>query len=218
MLLLHLNRIRGIQFVALLLACLAVVVAGAQPAYAAGEDAGSLKSPTLLRVAVYGNGVVYGAPGGSCSGLCEKTVEAGSQFTLTFVAGAGQHFGGWGDRCATGEPCGITVDSATEISVFFYPEFHSLRIHNGGGGQVISVHLALACVADCETWLPYGASLTLLPVADAGYRFAGWRGLCAGARDCSFTVAGATEVTAQFVADEPTGVAVPFLYLPLVTQ
>lgn len=76
----------------------------------------------------------------------------------------------------------------------------SLEVKTAGGkGLVVGSPGGIQCGAVCKVALDANSLVTLSATADAGFRFIGWSGACAGAAPtCSVVVNGRTQVQANF--------------------
>lgn len=94
-----------------------------------------------------------------------------------------------------------TTEAATQISLPDYPTPTSrLSVKTQGPGQVNSQPDGIACGDYCRLSFSEGTQVTLTASAQAGARFAGWRGACRGsALSCTLTIPkGNKNVTAVF--------------------
>ena len=85
------------------------------------------------------------------------------------------------------------------------PQQVSVALSGNGSGTVTSAPPGVNCPGACSASFPMGSSVTLSAAAAAGSMFVGWDGICASARTgpCTFTVGGATNVTARFLLTKP---------------
>jgi hypothetical protein len=72
----------------------------------------------------------------------------------------------------------------------------------GGSGVVTSTPAGIDCATECSAAFDQGAAVSLSATADAGSRFVGWSGGCAGSADCQVTLGAAESVTAIFAAQQ----------------
>ena len=96
------------------------------------------------------------------------------------------------------------IASYLQSQALFLPT-HTLTVSvfgADGGSLVTSDPPGIDCASSCSVEWVAGTPVTLSATAPVGYAFAGWSGPCSGQADCSFLLAGDTEVTAYFV---PTG-------------
>jgi dipeptidyl aminopeptidase/acylaminoacyl peptidase len=83
------------------------------------------------------------------------------------------------------------------------PGTFTVSVSRRGRGHVRTDPAGIACGVDCTATFVARTTVRLLATAGPGYRFAGWRGDCAGtARTCSLLLDGSKRALARFV---PTG-------------
>jgi hypothetical protein len=132
----------------------------------------------------------------------------GSMVALTATPDPGYVFAGWsGDVPAgQGNPASLLVDSDKQVGASFAPA-HTVSVTPGSGGSV-----AISPPPAADGAYPGGAILTLTPVPDPGFLFAGWTGdVPAGAGSPAVLVVdgdkqvGATFVPGFSLSAEPTG-------------
>ena len=75
----------------------------------------------------------------------------------------------------------------------------TLTVTRTGTGTVPSSPAGIDCGTTCSATFSSGESVTLKPMAGAGYTFSSWGGACSGAGACTVTMNGDQTVTAQFV-------------------
>jgi hypothetical protein len=78
------------------------------------------------------------------------------------------------------------------------PQFPLTIATAGTAGSVRSGSTTVSCGASCTLGVDNGAAVQLDAVPQAGSRFVGWRGACAGRGACSTTMDAAKSVTAVF--------------------
>ena len=157
----------------------------------------------MLTVSLAGaaSGSVTGnAPGLVCPTSCTAMVDHGTAVTLTPAAAPGAIFAGWSGACSGTGACTVTVDADRTVTARFEPARQRLSVAFNGNGRVTSKPAGLDCRRDCSRQLAYGATVTLTPAADRGWRFLGWRGACAGAKGaCTLSMTQPRSTTAVFV-------------------
>jgi Tol biopolymer transport system component len=80
------------------------------------------------------------------------------------------------------------------------PATFALTAGRPGHGRIRSVPRGIACGADCASTFVRGATVTLTPVAERGYRFRRWGGDCHGtAPTCELRMGADRRVVARFV-------------------
>lgn len=102
-------------------------------------------------------------------------------------------------RCAGSAARTVTVVDASPT--------HDLLVTviGAGTGLVSSEPSGLSCGSVCSVALPAGTEVSLIALASAGSRFAGWSGSgCAGTGPCTVTMTGPRRVTAVFLPDGGT--------------
>ena len=135
-----------------------------------------------------------------CDVDCTKMFEAGSTVTLTAVAGEGSAFVGWEDVATCGEEasCDVTLDGDTTAGARFEPVV-TLSVKKAGGGTVTSDPAGIDCGKTCNAGFAKGTEVTLTPVPDDGWAFAGWDKACAGTTgDCIVVMTESTVAVAKF--------------------
>ncbi|MBL0141976.1 MAG: SBBP repeat-containing protein [Betaproteobacteria bacterium] len=131
---------------------------------------------------------------------CSARYSAPTPVTLTVTQGADVAFLGWMPPCAGTGPCLVTVDANVGVGARFDAKMQALSVVNGGHGTVTS-GAGISCGATCSTTAPFGSTVSLTAVADAGYLFDQWGGNCSGpVPDCSLTMDADKSVTASFRA------------------
>lgn len=169
-------------------------------------------------ITVTGPGSVSGGPASGCRAQCTVQVAAGASLTLTGTADPGAVFSGWSQGCSGTGDCNLTPGSDVQVTATFTavppppPGKHVLTVSKSGSGAVRSSPAGLDCGPTCTAAFDAGASITLLPTADAGFRFLGWGGACSGPGACTLSLAADAAVFATFEASAPgecAGLAIP---------
>ena len=154
-----------------------------------------------LSVEVRGSGSVSGE-GIDCPDDCDETLEAGTTVTLTAAADDGSAFARWEDvECEQEEQekesCTVTVDDEMTAVAVFEPVV-TLSIKNAGSGTVTIDPGGIDCDG-CNADFAKGAEVTLTPVPDDGWVFAGWGKVCDGMKgDCTVVLTESTVAVAEF--------------------
>ena len=152
-----------------------------------------------------GSGTVISTPDGIiCGSSCSGTFPSGTSVILNATPANGSIFTGWsGENCAGTGPCTVTITSATALTAAFDMAPVSLTVSNAGtgSGAVSSTPAGISCGTACSASYPYGATVSLTAVAQAGSIFSGWNGSCAGAGSCSVALTSAAAVTATFTQE-----------------
>jgi streptogramin lyase len=171
-----------------------------------------------------GVGLVTGTPAGIACGpssnQCAAPFITGTPVTLTASASAGSAFSGWsGGGCSGTAPCMLTLNADTTVTASFaaLPSFTlSVAPAGSGAGTVTSNPSGINCGATCNASFYSGTQVTLTATAATGSTFAGWSGgSCGGILTCTVTTSASTTVTASFVQDVTTNIALYAAVLPL---
>ena len=180
------------------------------------------QAPPTITVAAasgsQGGGTITSAPAGvSCtlsglatSGACTPAYALGSSVTLTQVPAPGSVFMNWAGACTGSAACQLQLTQSRAVQALYRLAVPgSVTIMSGtgtGNGSVSSSPGGIACTINntvkggiCRAIFPVGSTVTLIPVANAGYRFTGFSGSCSGTT-CVMTVPenGDLTVTANF--------------------
>ena len=91
------------------------------------------------------------------------------------------------------DPARITIS----VDPAGVPRF-TLALSKIGNGTVSSSLPGIDCGSDCDERYPAGTLVTLMAAPEPGWQFRGWGGACTGTADCTLTIEGPTEVTANF--------------------
>jgi Divergent InlB B-repeat domain len=162
---------------------------------------------TLARLDVSRRGsgtVVSASPGIDCGMVCGVDLPIGAGVELRATPGPGYRFGHWeGDACFGAAPtCTAWITNwARTTAVFDQASLVTVTRTGSGSGSVNSSPAGVACGAGCSATFDSGQKVTLTATPDAGSRFAGWSGACAGsAPACTFeATVGTQSVQATFV-------------------
>lgn len=192
------------------------------PGTTANVTAQFLAPPTVTLTAATGSqggGTITSTPAGvSCtlsgvaaSGSCTKSYALGSSVTLTQSPAPGSVFMNWAGACSGSDTCQLQLTQSRSVQALYRLAVPgSVTIMSGtgiGNGSVSSSPGGIACAINntvksgiCRAIFPVGSTVTLLPVANAGSRFAGFSGSCSGTT-CVMTVPenGDLTVTANFI-------------------
>ena len=82
---------------------------------------------------------------------------------------------------------------------------HSLSVAVTGPGRVASELPGIDCPGACSIAWDRGSRVALVPTAERGARFAGWKGACSGKAPCVLSMETAASVTATFVRGAAAG-------------
>jgi len=151
---------------------------------------------------------------------CATSVITGTPVTLTASANAGSAFTGWnGGGCSGTAPCTLTVNANTNVTATFsaLPSYTlSVSPAGTGSGTVASNPSGINCGTTCSASFYSGTQITLTGAAASGSTFAGWSGGgCVSTDPCTVTLAANTTVTATFVQNTTTNIALQAAVLPL---
>ncbi|MFZ6031212.1 MAG: InlB B-repeat-containing protein [Chloroflexota bacterium] len=151
-----------------------------------------------------GNGVVSGALGLDCGGICTVTYPANTVVTLTAVADAYTTFDGWsGAGCGGTGACVVLMDEDKTVDAAFnwFTYLLTANRDGGGGGQISSSPAGIDLCSDpaCTASFDHGTWVTLTATADSMSTFEGWQGeACSGTGTCTVTMVTSRTVTATF--------------------
>ncbi len=158
-----------------------------------------------------GGGTVVSVPAGiECGVSCSHAFPEGARVVLSATANGTSRFAGWsGDGCSGTGSCEVTVAAASEVTAEFneLPQRSLTVVKTGSGsGSVSSSPVGIECGAVCSHAFNEGTHVVLTAVSNGVSTFSGtsvfvgWSGGgCSGKGPCEVTLAGATEVTAEFV-------------------
>ena len=73
-----------------------------------------------------------------------------------------------------------------------------LTVSKTGSGTVKSTPAGIDCGTNCSTAFDSGVPVSLVAIAEGGWRFAGWGGACTGAGGCNVTLTADSAVSATF--------------------
>jgi YVTN family beta-propeller protein len=166
-----------------------------------------------------GAGVVTSNPGGiTCGPTCSAVFADGGPLTLSAAAAQGSVFAGWsGAGCSGTGACIVTPTADVTVTAMFtlLPTTAMLSVAKTGSGTVNSAPSGIACGPTCNASFDIGAKIALTATADAGSTFVGWSGgNCSGNQRCNVTLAADAAVTANFVANSATSIALVSAILP----
>ena len=146
-----------------------------------------------------GTGTVTTAAGEiSCGSTCSAAFTSGASAVLTATPSSDSIFTGWSGGC-TGATATCTVALASDQTVtatFVKQKKLSVTLH--GRGTVTSTPAGLTCTTACTAAVAPSTVVTLLAVADPGWRFVGWSAPCTGRGACAVTMSADQAVTAEF--------------------
>jgi len=164
-------------------------------------------APILHQVGVSragdGSGSVTSDVGGiDCGTVCGTTLQQATNLTLTATATPGSVFTGWGGDCAGSvSSCSLTLDGDRAATATF-KTLYALGVSPAGtgGGTIASGDGGIDCGTTCSHAYASGTTVTLTATPDAGSRFDGWGGACAGTGSCAVALDQARTVSASFSA------------------
>jgi virginiamycin B lyase len=172
-----------------------------------------------------GAGKIVSSPQGiNCvlnNNLCSAAFFEITPITLTASATAGSIFEGWsGGGCSGKGTCNATLTAdITETATFKKKpttKMLSVALSGGGSGTVTSSPSGINCGPTCSASFDTGRQITLSVAAASGSTFAGWSGVgCSGIDPCTVTLTVNSTVTANFVQNTSTNIALAAAVLPL---
>ena len=107
------------------------------------------------------------------------------------TAGGGSGAGGGGDGGGSSGDAGTGGDGGSAA--------YTISVRINGNGTVRAEALGLDCRAACDAPGQAGARVSFVPVADSGWAFDGWGGLCSGNGPCELVVHSDRTLWATFV-------------------
>ena len=153
-----------------------------------------------LALAITGKGSVESdIPGIDCAASCLTDWDAGSTVSLEALPADGQRFVRWSGSCTGSVRCAVSLRAAASVGALFAPARFGLVLSVSGRGAVSGAGTPCR-VARCLRTATSYAPLRLRAMPAAGWRLAGWSGVCAGrASTCTVPMTKATAVRARFV-------------------
>jgi virginiamycin B lyase len=192
---------------------------------ASGNNIGTVLADRLtITETGAGTGQVTSSPTGiNCSpssNQCTAGFIVGTTVNLTASAAPGSVFVGWsGGGCGGSGTCQLTLNAATTVTANFalLPSYTlSVAPSGSGSGTVTSNPSGINCGMTCNASFYSGEQVTLTAVAATGSTFAGWSGGgCSGILPCTLAISANTAVSASFVQDVMTNIALYAAVLPL---
>ncbi len=159
---------------------------------------------TLAVTAGDGGSVVSDPAGIDCGARCSATFAPGTTLRVDARPHPGYRFAGWGGACTGTATCAFAVNGHATLQASFAPVepgAQSLTVRGTSGGSVQSTPSGIACGTACSAAFPRDTRVTLVAVAQPGYRFAGWSGACTGWGACNVYVDDTMVVDARFVPE-----------------
>ena len=143
-----------------------------------------------------------------CKLPCSPELDQGAVAELRAQPAKGFRWFGWAGRCAGQEAvCHLTMDGAYSVEAQFVPVFAVVVARPEGGRVLWDDASAASCPDACQKTLDAGSVVRLRAEPEAGYRFERWSSGCQGEQPvCSFTLGGATNVSASFAKTIATDV------------
>jgi hypothetical protein len=146
-----------------------------------------------------GLAVTYSATAGD---IVDTTVSA----VCSPYSGSTFRIGTTAVSCFATDYSGNTVTGGFNVTINLL-QSHAVAVvlSGNGSGAVTSTPAGINCPGTCSASFTSGTSVTLTAVAAAGSTFVSWDGICAGfgTGPCTFTISGATNVTARFLLTKP---------------
>lgn len=155
-----------------------------------------------LSVTLQGAGRVVSNPAGIDCGLqCESLFNRNTAVALTATPDLGQVFAGWSGACSGMGPCTFSMDGAKTVTATFQAApaavtTNLLSVSRQGSGVVTGE--GINCGTSCTTRRPSNSLVTLVATPNAGQRFTGWSGSCAGTGACVLSMNQTRLVIANF--------------------
>lgn len=198
------SLVRSLVFIAL--AGLSACDGGRQPPIVREPPAEPPPTTTRYTLGVQrdGAGEVQSQPAGiACGEDCSEIYDLGSVVRLRAIPASGQRFLGWSGDCTGGLPdCTVVMNAPRSALARFAPlppDGFEVGVVVQGAGHIVSDPAGIDCGEDCSERFANGSLVRLIATADAGHRFAGWTGDCAGADpECSLTIDRARNASARF--------------------
>jgi len=142
-----------------------------------------------LMVNEVGSGVVNVSPN-------YNTYHYGDEVTLTATGDSGWGFTGWGgDLSGNDNPATLTLSKDSTVTATFIQNNFTLTVNEADGGKVM--------FSPIKSTYSYGDQVTLIAIADPGWKFSGWIGAVSSSNNpATLTITGNSTVTATFTQDE----------------
>ncbi len=137
----------------------------------------------------------------NCGVSCSQSFASGSEIVLTAKPTPSYYFKGWGGSCNGTATCKVTLDQSKAVTADFGGPVMQLTINKLGlgSGIVSSSPVGIDCGTNCSFAFDKNSVVTLTPLADSGWFFNGWSGVCHGkSATCTVTMDKAKDVTASF--------------------
>src|SRR6266508_6945184 len=148
-----------------------------------------------------GKGTVTSKPTGiDCGGTCSAKFAQNSRPALIARPDAGSTFEGWSEpSCANTSVCYVSLDKDKSVTATFVGSSSTLSVSKTGSGTVTSTPDGIACGKTCSAQFKTGTDVSLVAVADQGWRCQSWGGACSDNGGCGLSLDGDKSVTATFV-------------------
>src|SRR6266508_764458 len=146
-------------------------------------------------------GTVTSKPTGiDCGGTCSAKFAQNSRPALIARPDAGSTCEGWSEpSCANTSVCYVSLDKDKSVTATFVGSSSTLSVSKTGSGTVTSTPDGIACGNTCSAQFKTGTDVSLVAVADQGWRFQSWGGACSDNGGCGLSLDGDKSVTATFV-------------------
>ena len=165
-------------------------------------------APFTLTVTKNGTGggtVVSAPPGIQCGVACQAQFVTGTLVQLTATPDATSRFVTWGGACAafgSNRTCFVQMSASRTVTATFDTNLVTVTVAvaGSGTGRVTGSPGNYYCPpTTCSARILLGTVMSFTATPSPGSLFGGWGGPCTGTSPaCSFTVTGATTLTATF--------------------
>lgn len=134
-----------------------------------------------------------------CGSKCGAGYNQGTLVTLTAAPASNSVFAGWGGACGgTTLSCTVAASNAVNVTARFAAPI-SVLAKTSGKGTIKSQAIGIDCGKNCRTTVASNTTATFTAAPEAGFRFTGWSGACAGTSAvCTVLMNGDTTVQANF--------------------
>jgi phospholipase C len=167
-----------------------------------------VQSTAVLAVTLQGSGtgtVTSNPPGINCGTICSASFNAGTQVTLTEMAGANSTFAGWSvSGCGSNSTCVVTLSANQQVTATFNGPLLTVSLAGTGTGTVTSNPVGINCGSICSWNFTFGTQVTLTEMpGGTNSTFAGWSvSSCGSNSTCMVTMNGNQQVTATFTGPQ----------------
>lgn len=152
-----------------------------------------------------GAGSVESVPAGiACPPDCAAEFELDAAVTLMAMAAPANDFDGWSGDCSGTGDCTVQMDGNRQVGARFEGVSFDLTVATVGDGmgRVLSTPAGIDCGVTCVAAFGQGTMVELQATPEAGSRFEGWEGDCAGTGSCMVLLDGPRAVQARYTLEE----------------